>query len=266
MRVFFSVLGVFIAVVLAAVAAVVYLTSTLKVTASHALGAVAMGSFAEVRDRFSDEFNARTADGEFELFLARAGIVDFDQARWRVHGLSFDAVDLAGVVDSVSGEPVRLRVEFVREGAGFSIDAVRRPYVGVGGESGGIRIPDIQAAAGLVKETTRAFADAVKAGDFSTFHGEAAAPLRETYSLQEFTRLFSPFLEQQVDLTVLDRTQPRFTADPALLATGILHLQGYFPSRPSRASFSYQYAYTAAGWRLTGIDFKLRPVQSPGGS
>lgn len=265
MRVFFSVLGVLIAVVLAAAAAVVYLTTTLKVTAGQVLGAVASGNFAGVRDRFSDDFNARTADREFELFLSRAGIVDFDQADWRVHGLSFDAVDLAGVVDSVAGEPVRLRVEFVRDGASFSIDAVRRPYVGIGSESGGIRIPDIPAAAGLARETTRAFAEAVKAGDFARFHGEAAAPLREAYSLKEFTRLFSPFLEQPVDLTVLDRTQPRFTADPALLANGMLHLQGYFPSRPSRALFSYQYAYTAAGWRLTGIDFKLRPVQSPGG-
>ncbi|KAA3628952.1 MAG: hypothetical protein DWQ08_07095 [Proteobacteria bacterium] len=260
MRTFFSVVGILLAIALAAVGVLGYVTSTVTGVADRFFAAGAAGDLDEARALLSEDFRQSTPDGELAAFLAALSLDGFRGVSWTTRDIRPNSSELEGALLIGSGQPVPVEVELLRHGAEWRIHSIRQDQPGISRVAGGIPVPGIRQAQSMVMRTTTRFADAVKAKDFTDFYENAAATFRERYSLEEFTRLFSGFIEKNVDLTVLAQLQPRLTAEPALLADGLLQLQGYFPTRPARAYFAYQYTYGIGGWTLTGIDFKLTNV------
>jgi len=128
--------------------------------------------------------------------------------------------------------------------------------------NGDYPIPSRDVQIRLVKDTMNAFAQAVLSRDFENFyHTRLAGPFKEQYSKDAFQESFRPFMEQNIDLRVLDAYTPEFDKKPAFDKQGQLVLKGYFPTRPSIFIFDMTFIKVRADWKLMGLFLNTKNVE-----
>ncbi|PIE90550.1 MAG: hypothetical protein CR997_05530 [Acidobacteria bacterium] len=109
----------------------------------------------------------------------------------------------------------------------------------------------------LIKDTMRDFAKAINTGDFKQFHSKLAKPFREMYKPDFLKDIFSNFIEQKMDLTVLGTLSPLLNEEPTLDKDGVLTLVGHYNTSPSIVFFELKY-YEYPEWKLLSIEVKIR--------
>jgi hypothetical protein len=125
--------------------------------------------------------------------------------------------------------------------------------------SGAQQVPLPDQIQALVKATMLDFALAVKAKDFIGFYNNIAKFWQARTSPQQLAQIFKSFIDQEIDLTVLDDLTPSFTNKPALNSQGWLEIEGAYPTRPSAVDFILKYKYEEADWKLVGIEVNVSP-------
>lgn len=256
------ILGSVAAAVLLILAVVFHATSGAVDTADAFFRAAADGDMELAKGYLAEGFKSSTSDEELKQFLESSGILDYRESDWGARSVDTSSGTLTGKIVTGSGGTVPVTITFVREAGDWKIYRIERESAGLSAAvSGEVEIPSRAEAAELVKTTTQEFAVAVNAKDLSSIHAKAALEFQQQVPVEQLNENFAAFLEQDIDLTVLRDYQPMFTSDPALTADGVLHLEGYFPTLPSRAYFSYTYVHRDARWQLLGIDVNVTPVE-----
>lgn len=254
--------GAVAAIVVAAVMAifaVFYFTGGIVETADAFFHEVAAGDVDGAWDYVSSDFKASTTRGEFEAFLTESSLSEYQSATWSNRQVTTDSGFLEGAVVTPSGR-IPIKISFVKGPDGWKIQRIEKEPSGIAKPSD-VSLPTLAESADLVKATTRDFAAAVNQKDFADFHAGVSAELQEQATPEEFAEVFATFLDQEIDLSVLEGMEPLFTTAPAMAADGTLHLEGYFASTPSRTYFSYTYIKQPEGWKLLGINVNVRPVE-----
>jgi hypothetical protein len=111
----------------------------------------------------------------------------------------------------------------------------------------------------LVKATMLDFALAVKAKDFSGFHKNIAKFWQAQTSATELAQIFKSFIDQEIDLTVLDDLEPAYSRKPALNSQGWLAVGGAYATKPSAVNFILKYKKEGPDWKLVGIEVNVTP-------
>lgn len=261
MKKFLIVLGSIAAGAALILAVVFYATSGAVESADGFFKSVAAGDFERAKTYLAEEFKSSTSDEELLAFLERSELDDYASSDWGGRSVDTSSGKLTGKVITSSGGAIPITVTFVREGGEWKIYYIERESSGLSDRAAEVSLPTRTEAAEIVKATTKDFAVAVNAKDLGSFHATASDAFREQVPLEKLNESFSAFLTQDIDLTVLQNYEPMFTSEPALSADGVLAVEGYFPTTPSRAWFSYTYVYRGVGWKLLGIDFNVRPVE-----
>jgi hypothetical protein len=257
-----TVLGIIVLGIGVLIGVIFYATSGVVETADSFFKAVADGNFNTARSHLSEEFKASTSKEEFQAFLEESALTEFAEAFWHNRSVSIGSGTLEGEVTTKSGGTIPLTMAFVKEDSGWKIYSIQKSTAGLQSASNGsLAIPSKTEAAQIVDETTLDFANAVNAKDFSEFHAQMAKELKEQYSVAQLTQIFQPFISQELDLTVLQNFEPMFTSEPALSAEGVLQLEGYYPTTPSRAHFTYKYVYRFTSWKLISVNINLKPIE-----
>lgn len=241
---------------------VFYATSGAVETADSFFRAAAAGDMQKAKGFLAEGFTAETSDEELVAFLESSGLIDYREADWGGRSVDTSTGKLTGKVITSSGRTVPLTLTFVREGGDWKIYYIQRESSGLDlSAAQQVALPSREEAAALVNATTAEFAAAVSAGDFAEMHGSASGEFQAQVSLDQFEESFSEFVSQAIDLTILRDYEPMFTSDPALSAQNILRVEGYYPTEPSRAHFTYTYVHNGTAWKLLGIDFNIRPIE-----
>ena len=262
MKKFLIIVGALALVIGLGIVSVFYATSGAVETADAFFRQAAAGNFDKARPYLAEGFLASTSEEELIRFLDGSGLLDYRESDWGGRSVDTSSGKLTGKVITNSGATIPLTITFVRESGEWKIYYIQREDVGLADSRiDDVELPTRTEAAELVKSTTSAFAEAVNAGDLGLFHAQTAPEFQQEISLEEFNRLFADFVTQEIDLSVLGAYEPMFTSDPALSAQGVLRLEGYFPTRPSRAQFGYTYQSVSGEWQLIGIRFNLSPVE-----
>ncbi|MGB9004613.1 MAG: hypothetical protein WCB96_02705 [Candidatus Aminicenantales bacterium] len=121
-------------------------------------------------------------------------------------------------------------------------------------------IPGPDQIRSLVKATMLDFALAVKAKDFTSFYKNIAMPWQAKTSAQELAQIFKSFIDQKIDLTVLDDLEPAYSKKPALDSQGWLVIEGTYPTKPSAVNFILKYIKEGATWKLAEIEVNVTPA------
>jgi len=251
---FFAIVGV----VVVAIVGVFFLTGGLVETADAFFVDVAAGNMDGAWSHLSPDFQAVTTREEFEAYIATSGLADYQSASWNSRQVRNNTGELEGSITTPGGE-IPLKMTFVRAGSDWKIQLIEKEASGIAEPEP--QLPPLAQCAELVQTTTRDFAAAVNNKDFTDFHATVAREFQEEWSPERFAETFSVFIEQEIDLSVLEGMEPIFTTDPGLAADGTLHLEGYFPSEPSRAHFAYNYVHRPDGWKLLGLDINIKPIE-----
>lgn len=255
------VLGSIIAIGALAFAVVFLTTSGAVETADSFFKAAASGDVEGAKHHLAEEFKSSTTDQELMAFLGDSGLLDYRESTWGGRSVDTTSGKLTGKVLTESGGTIPLTITFVREDGAWKIYYIQREGAGVNTTAADeVKLPSRAEASDIVKATTLEFAQAVNAKDFGPMHANAATEFQHDISLEQFNENFAPFLDQDINLSVLQDFEPMFTSDPGLSADGVLRLEGYFPTTPSRAHFKYSYVYREGDWQLLGINFSVAPV------
>lgn len=258
-KIVLGVLAAFVVLVVVSIAAVFFFTGGIVETADTFFKEVAAGNMDGAWNHLSADFKESTPRPEFEAFLRDSSLVDYESASWTNRSITASSGSLEGTVTTSDGT-IPIKITFVKDAGEWKIQFIEKEASGIASEVE-VPIPSLEESAELVKTTTSDFAAAVNNNDFTEFHATVAQEFQEQLSPEKFAEVFATFIDQEIDLSVLEDMEPAFTSDPGLSADKTLLLEGYFPSTPMRTYFSYTYVKRPAGWKLLGLDVNIKPIK-----
>src|SRR5262249_49883840 len=102
--------------------------------------------------------------------------------------------------------------------------------------------------------------DAIQTGNFTVLRDRAAPGFRDANSAANLSQAFANLIRSGVDLSTVSVISPQLTKAPSLdQQTGMLNLQGYFPTPNAQVDFEVLYQSVGGRWRLYGLSVQPRP-------
>lgn len=259
MKKFLIILFVLVLLAIVIVAAVFLFTKGLTQSADQFFKPIREGDFAAAYALLSEDFRAATSREEFDLFLQKSALANYQDASWTSRSLSGKTGELEGTVTTKEGGTIPLKIKFVKEQGQWKILSIEKPAAGlVPEESKGKTIPAETELATMADTALHDFALAVNKGDFTDFHATLSDLWKSQITPEKLLEIFQEFVKQKVDLTVLSQYQLVFSQPPKISEEGLLELEGYYPTQPSTTYFALSYVYEHPDWKLAGIRVTLK--------
>ncbi len=126
-------------------------------------------------------------------------------------------------------------------------------------------MPDAEKIVLLLRTTLITLNDAIQTGNYTVLRDRGAPGFRDTNSAARLSQSFSDIAAKGVDLSIVTVMAPQLTEPPGLdQQKGMLHLKGYFPSKPVQINFEVLYQAVAGHWQLFGLSVQpSAPTPAP---
>lgn len=111
----------------------------------------------------------------------------------------------------------------------------------------------------MVWSTMLAIDHANRAGNYSVLRDLGSPGFQANNDAAQLASIFASLRAQGVDLSNTLLLAPSYSAAPAMIAPGVLRLQGTFGLRPTGISFDLYYQWDAGRWKLFGVS--IIPVE-----
>jgi len=111
----------------------------------------------------------------------------------------------------------------------------------------------------LIEQTMREFALAVESKDFTEFHRGLASEWRMERSPERLAERFREFTEQDIDLSFVDRNEPRFVDVTGMERYRRLVLRGAYQVDPHDLEFAMRF-HLEGHWKLEYFYVRLSPM------
>ena len=103
---------------------------------------------------------------------------------------------------------------------------------------------------------TDEFCQGVTKRDFTDFHGQLHSSFSSELSLENFTKTFQGFLDQNADLSWVRDVDPVLDSEPTITGSGVLTTEGHFPADPV-VVFRYHFIQEDSKWKMSGININV---------
>ena len=153
---------------------------------------------------------------------------------------------------------ILFELKYLQEAEAWKLAGINVNVEPSGGGTG--KVPSSDEAVALVRRSLSAFAEAVETKDFGDFHAGIASAWQKQVTPEGLLESFTPFVEQNNDLTRLATMTPTFDAPPALDENEFLVLKGSYPSESDKILFDLAYIYEDAAWKLAKIIVQVQPL------
>jgi hypothetical protein len=245
------VVGIAVVFVLA-IGAVFYFTAGMAGAADEFFAAIKKQDIATARGYLSEDFKASTDETALKNFLTKGALLNFKETTWSSRQITGGRGELEGEVITESGGVVPLKLLFAKENDTWKIYGIQKPTAGLQTEQSSPNIPAKADQVALVKQAMHDFAVSVNNKSMEHFHSTVSQLWQREFTAQKFDEAFGAFFESGLDLTVLDGFES--SIEPvAVDENGVLVLEGFFPTRPSKVTFKQQFVYEGIGWKLVGF-------------
>lgn len=105
----------------------------------------------------------------------------------------------------------------------------------------------------MIKTTLIAFSQANVTGNYSVLRDLAAPTFQQTNSAARLSEIFRDERNKNLDLSPVVLLRPELLRRPSVDANGMLHVEGYFPSKPQMVHFMLVFQNVAERWRLVAL-------------
>jgi hypothetical protein len=253
------VLVVLVALLAIILASVFYLTAGVTDTADGFFSAIEEKDIEGAYNRFaSEEFRASTSLEEFRAFLEQSALANYSGATWTSRSVSGQEGELQGSVKTRDGGTVPITITLVKEAGEWRILSIHKASAGLVDEQAGKTVPPVEDLRRLTNESMMALAMALNARDFGDFYNRASVYWQSQTNVEELMGAFKSFIDQNIDLTVIDGMEPVFDEVPVINDDDLLILKGYYATRPSATHFELKHIYEHPDWKLFGINVSIR--------
>lgn len=258
MRKLIKILAIVGAVVLLGLGGVIYFTAGMVDTAEKFFTCLRDDQYQQAYGLLSRDFKATTSMDELKAYVAKNGMNDYRAASWDNRSINGSRGTLTGSITTESGEVIPVTLNFVKGESGWKIYSLEKPSSGLLDESNNHTIPDEKEQVRLVAKSMHEFAESVNQKSMQQFHQYISNLWRSQFSVKQLDDAYGSLYASGTDLTVLDRLSPQFTQKASIDENGVLLLQGVYPTRPSKVSFSQKYIYEGFGWKLMGFNINIK--------
>lgn len=121
------------------------------------------------------------------------------------------------------------------------------------------KLPTVQYQEILIKTSLLTLNDANLTGNYAVLHARLSKPFREQFSPDQLKDVFKAVVEQKADWALIATKAPIATSDATIDAHGVLHLRGYFDTKPSRLNYDLNYVPSEGEWKPLGLHVDLKP-------
>jgi hypothetical protein len=105
----------------------------------------------------------------------------------------------------------------------------------------------------LIRSTLLTLNDANRSGNYTVLRDLASPDFQAKNTAADLSQSFSDLRRRHFDLFGVAIESPQLTTMPALDDKGMLHLTGFFPTRPLQIKFDLMFQNVSSQWRLFGI-------------
>jgi hypothetical protein len=250
LKIILSIVAVIAVVIALAVAAIFYFTSGTVDTADAFFNSVKQGDIAKARSFLSEEFKDGTDENALKVFLTDNAIFDFKEASWPDRSIDgFYRGGLGGSVTTENGDTVPIKLTFVKENGTWKINSIQRDAAN--------SLPSKADQVALTKQSMRDFAAGINGKNMESFRQTISKFWQEQVTTEELNKAFATFMEQNIDLTVLEPLEPVFDGEPRIDEDGFLVITGNYPTEPSQVAFVLKYLYEGTAWKLVGFNIDI---------
>ncbi len=246
-------LGVAVVLIAAILVLVFGLTRGAVKSADDFLAQIGAGKIETAYEETSATLRKQQTLASFEETVKELGLTDYASVFWSNREVKNDRAHLEGSVTTKSGGKVPLTMELVKESGSWKVIFLSAPRAGVTTEQAGKTLPSDDAAKRLALDSLLAFNQAVHNRDFSSFHQKISRLWQEQITPQKLNEVFADFIQKQIDISSIKEVDPILTEAPTIDSDGILVLEGYYPTHPSKVHFRLKYIYEHPAWKLLGI-------------
>jgi len=258
LKIILSIFAVIAVVIALVVAAVFYFTSGLVDTADAFFNSVKQKDIAKARSFLSEDFKASTDENALEAFLSEGALLNFKEANWSqrsIEGLGRGA--LTGSIITESGGVTPITLMFVKENDAWKIYAIHNSPAGLQSQDSAPSLPTSADQAALTKQSMRDFAAGINSKNMESFRETISQFWKKQVTTEELNKAFATFMDQNIDLTVLEPLEPVFDGEPRIDEDGLLVITGNYPTEPSQVAFDHRYLYEGSAWKLVGFNIDI---------
>lgn len=257
LKILLGIVAVIAIAIVIVVAAVFYFTSGTVDTADAFFDSVKQQDIAKARSFLSEDFKAGTDENALKVFLTDNAIFDFKEASWPDRSIDgFYRGGLGGSVTTENGDTVPIKLTFVKENGTWKINSIQRDAAN--------SLPSKADQVALTKQSMRDFAAGINGKNMESFRQTISKLWQEQVTTEELNKAFATFMEQNLDLTVLEPLEPLFDNEPKINQDGVLVITGHYPTEPSRVTFEHKYIYEDTAWKLVGFSVDIQ--EAPAGT
>lgn len=249
---------IIIAIVVASIGIIIgvvfYLTSGATKSANNFFSLIKSGNIDNAYQSLSQQFKEKTTSEQFEIFVKTYSIIDFDSVFWNSRSMNPSVTELEGSIKTKNGKTIPVKVDLVKEDGQWKILSID--------VKGGIpqvkTIPSDSDLVKLVNNSIQLFGQAVKGDDFSIFYSSISKLWQGQTTSEKLRDIFNSFVDQKIDITILNDTTPVFSEKPTIDENGVLILKGYYSYKDYQpVNFQVKYIYEYPDWKLIGIKVNL---------
>jgi hypothetical protein len=114
----------------------------------------------------------------------------------------------------------------------------------------------------MIKTTMVAFNQANMTGNYTVLRDLAGPSYQQANTAARLSEIFQGERTKNIDISPVVLLQPKLSRRPAIDARGLLHLEGYFPSKPEVVHFLLVFQSVADQWRLAALGVKTLAAES----
>ena len=209
----------------------------------------------------------------FAASVSNLGFQDLVSVNWTREDVTAKRASLEGELANRDGAKFAVIVTLVRESGAWKVYSFRlpgraataiadNPFSLMGratafNDASNRNLPTTNEVVTLVRETMQQFDTAVKQKNFANFYQYISVAWQSQLSEKRLQRAFQPFIDAGIDLRETQTLDPVFDREPQIDASGLLVINGSFPTQPYKLVFSLKYTYELPKWRLFGLNLNV---------
>lgn len=196
----------------------------------------------------------------FDAAVKQLGLDGYQSASWSNRSINNDRGEVKGTVTTKNGA-IPLEMVLIKEDGEWRVIGFHGPRLGGSSGAPAAPVPGDEELRKLTLATLLSFNEAVQAKDFTKFHATVSVPLQQQLPPPKLAEAFRSFIEGGLDLSPIQGETPVFSKPPAVDGNGVLALEGYYPTQPSRVHFELGYLYEHPQWKLAGINVRVKKAE-----
>jgi len=249
-------LGLCAGLAVALVGGVFALTKPVVESSEQFLASCGQGKFGEAYASAGGDLRSRMDEAAFTDAAKTLGLADFASVSWHNRQIENRTGLAEGTVTTKAGGTKQVVVRLVRENGRWAVLGVRVGGVELVSDKTVARVPPAAELERMAADALTRFNDAVRAKDFTAFHGSVAEDWKKETTPDRIRAAFQAFIDRDVDIGSIGTVKPRFDPPAAVNDHGVLVVAGLYPtSDPVR--FELKYVRDGGDWKLLGISVKV---------